>query len=507
MYGNRIFRWVVFSLVLVVFGADSRALLREESTVCMGVRILTEEQAAAYTEYQTKDLSDILLYNGEPAAVDTGTATVYLSQDIRESSRPKDLPGKLILSDKNYTLYFAPDSHFSDLAAAAEEGHSFTLLAVSGEKTCVKYNVIFTTLPVLRLDGTFSHLDEEEREVQDGSLCLWTPNDPETGRYSAKSSGVQWHIRGGGTSAMDKNSWKLSLKDALGEINDLDFLGMGSDDDWILNSMVMDDTKQREILFQQLWNEWADQGVWNNKMSVGEYVEVVCNDSYSGIYLLQRRIDRKYYRLHEDDILLKGINWWTTENLEEAYEIVYSPLGTQETLALMDGVLQRYDCSMLQLDNFLDVSLFLQFACAADNDGVKNMFYLLRRQEDSYTLIMIPWDTDLSWGVLWTNQYDYSYDRAMGMTSQRREYDAMKARFPEIRTLMSVRWEELRSSVLSTEHVLEVLHKDQAMLVKSGALQRDTKRWGQMFNGEDTTENLFRFVEERLLRLDSTYLK
>jgi hypothetical protein len=370
----------------------------------------------------------------------------------------------------------------------------------------MKYNVIFTTLPVLRLDGVVIGQDEEQQDLLEGNLCLWTPEDPETERYSAKSSTVQWNLRGYSSLLRKKKSWKLSLKDEAGLNNDLNFLGLGKDDDWILNAMATDDTNLKEKLFMDLWNDWTVQNPWNYKMSDGEYVEVVRNGTYSGVYLLQRRIDRKYYRLMEDDILLKGRNTELPQTLQDSYEVIYSPLEEAETLALMEGILSGTDSSMIHLDNFLDVNLFLQYSSAIDNAGIKNTFYLLKWRGDSYQLYMIPWDTDMSWGVTYITDFAYNYQRSMNELVFRREYSAMLQKIPDLKMMMSLRWAELRQAVFSEEHVLKLLEENQAALSQSGAFTRDRACWGQFFKGKDTAENLSRFLQERLVRLDQYYL-
>jgi len=59
-------------------------------------------------------------------------------------------------------------------------------------------------------------------------------------------------------------------------------VGLGSDDDWILYPMILDDTKLKEQLFIQLWNRRADQVDWNVPMSKGEYKKKRCTPSTFG---------------------------------------------------------------------------------------------------------------------------------------------------------------------------------------------------------------------------------
>lgn len=506
MYSSRIYRWCILLAALVCLGTAAVYFSWVEAHSSMDVRILTQKQREAYTQYQYEDLSRHLAFNGEPAAVDVSSATIYIPQDITGETRFTDLPGTLTVEHPDYTLRFVEDKQFSDLAAAVQEGCGFTLLAVTGADTYMEYQVIFTTLPVMRLDGYFSHMITEERAMMMGDVCLWAPNDPATGRYSVKTSATEWHVRGGTTASQDKKPWKLSLEKAYRQNNNVDFLGMGADDDWILNPMTIDDTNMKEHLFMQLWNTWADQAPWNHRMSTGHYVELVMNQSYEGVYLLQKRIDKKYLQLNEEDILLKGGPSFSPESLEVAYDILHSPLSDEETFALMSGIYTGEDTSSVDLDNFLDTNLFLQLGAATDNACYKNMFYLLEKETDGYRFSLLPWDTDMSWGMVWTNRwFAYDYDLSMGKDGTRQEYPYVKRQVPDLDILMARRWQLLRQTVLTEDHIYSLMEEMSAQLQRSGTLQRDLDRWGLFFQGEDTVPMLRQFIGERLRKLDVYY--
>ena len=103
----------------------------------------------------------------------------------------------------------------------------------------------------------------------------------------------------------------MNLRDEDFQKSNVDLLGLGSDDDYILNPMSMDDTFVKEKLIQELWSQLMKQADYNYQMTKGEYVELFINGAYQGLYLLQRRIDAKYLNLNRNqDILLKGINTW-----------------------------------------------------------------------------------------------------------------------------------------------------------------------------------------------------
>lgn len=507
MYGRRIWRWSILTAALVCLGAAIAYFTWVEDHSTMGVRILSQEQRDSYTRYEYADLSRYLEFNGEPAAVDVETSTIYLSQDIGADTRITELPGSLTVTNGDYSLWFSPDARFSDLAAAVADGYRFSLLATSDADTYMEYQVVFTTLPVMRLDGYFSHINPEERDVMLGDVCLWAGNDPATGRYSVKTSTTEWHVRGGTTATMNKKPWKLALEKQNHENNNVDFLGLGADDDWILNPMIVDDTKMKELLFSQQWNAWAEQAPWNHRMSTGEYVELVLNQSYEGVYLLQKRIDRKYLQLGGEDILLKGGASFTPESLEVAYQIIDSPLSEENTFALMEGFYTGEDASVLDLDNFLDINLFLQFAAAVDNFSYKNMFYLLEKGTDGYRLSLLPWDTDMSWGMVWVSGYGYAYryDESMEKNAFRQEYSAVKRQIPELDTMLAQRWQLLRQSVLSEKALLSRVEALSAQLRRSGVLHREWQRWDPYFDGADTEQMLQQFLRERLWRMDQYF--
>jgi len=504
MFNSKKIRLAAFLAFLLLFALGLGFCLYLDGRVCMGVRILTEKQQADIQEYIYLDLSCALVYNDQPAAVDVDASTIYIPQNIQPGTEIKDLQGKLNIADSGYQLSFAPDEAFSDLASAVAEGHAFKLNIMDNVYRCMQYRVVFTTLPVLRMDGAVTHQNEAGRDVMDGTLCLWTPEDPDTGRYSVKSSHVQWHVRGYTAATLDKLSWKLTLKKENGDNRNLSFGGLGADDDWILNAMRFDDTKLKEKLFMDLWNTRADAVCWNDKMSSGTYVEVIQNHSYAGVYLLQRRIDRKYCNLPETDILLKSRNVLSPGSMQEAYEIVHSPLGEEETLKPMEGVFTGTDYSMLRMDNFLDTDLFVLYGSAIDNAGFKNIFYHLQNQGDTYQLSLIPWDTDMSWGVTFTNGFTYDYAKSMSQMIHRQEYYTLLREHPELDALLASRWKELRQSVFAEDHILGILKKNQAQLEQSGALHRENKYWGSVFE-DDTQENLSQFLLERLALLDTYY--
>ena len=508
MYDTRKRRMAVFLFFLLTFGAALLYFELTEEKTCMGVPILSEEEQADLGEYVYYDASHDLQYNGHRAAIDWSTSTVYIAQDIRRGSEEDDLFGTLRVTSPSLRMSFAPDEAFKDLKAAVERGHIFKLNIAHGSDKYMQYDLVFTTLPVLRLEGEVIGKNEKGKDICMGDMCLWNPMDPEVNSYSVKTSQAQWHVRGGWSATLLKTPFKLDLKKKTGIDQNLSLAGLGADDDWILNPMNLDDTKLKEKLFGTVWNQRADQVDWNEKMSTGVYVEVVINQEYWGLYQLQRRIDDKFLNLDATEILLKGSGNQNAATVQTAYEIVSSNLTQEQTYELMQGSFDGTDVSSLDADNFLDVNLFMQWASAADNYSYKNMFYLLRENGSGYRMHMLPWDTDMSWGTLWDDEnggFIYDFELSRQRITLRREYEWMKAAHPNLDQQMALRWFELRESLLNMENMTAVLEREQAILDASGARERDTDRWGLYYGGEDSPENLYKSMEARLEWVDAYY--
>lgn len=508
---NRLLRWGLLAAALLTLGLVLLGMAKFQnhffSPLTVEIhnpaerpraRVISREEAAQFTDVVNVDFGGILCHQGQPAAVDRETSTVYLSCGLPADATLETLAPELTLGVGGYEIYLVADEFENNLQEAAARGHAFTLLVTDGTKSCVQYRVVLTALPVLRMDGRRAGSDGDGDDLYKGTLCLWSDK-------TVQMSSGQWHVRGATSKNRDKKSWKLDLTDASGENAPLDLLNLGTDDDWILNAMAMEDTKLREKLFMDLWNELASQTEYNRPMSTGEYVEVVIDGTYRGLYLLQRRIDETYLNLTEDDILLKGLNTYAAATPAEAYGIRFSNVAAEEVYGLIQGMFDRTDFSVLNMDNFLDISLFLAFSSASDNVGNKNVYLLLEPGTEGYRLTMIPWDTDLSFGVTWVDKICYDYGYSLSEYVARREYWTMLKETPEIDSLLAARWLQLRQSLLSQEHIFRVLDAHLAAIQNSGALNRDLEKWGLYHQGADTVEKLYAFIEEKLPLLDAEF--
>lgn len=503
---NKAMRWrlVLLAVLAVVFCGiritAPNTPVTDQGEACLGVPILTEAEAAQLGSCKNRDYSEDLKFRGEHIAVDKESSTVYISQNITEATGVQDLMGAISIDLPGHSLFFAPDDRWTDLAGAVRSGHPFRLLIAAGG-TYTQYQVVFTTLPVLYLYGQPMYTNEDDRTVLMGELVL---QDPQKLDHPLQTSYVQWHKRGGSASIMPKMPWKLSLKNKEGKNKNMNLLGMGSDDDWILNAMNREDSNIRELLFMDLWNALAAETDHNYPMSRGEYAEVLVNGEYAGLYLLQRRVDPKYLELEDSTILMK------VNELDEGieYEFVSSAYGKTIPYDLMDAFFYGEDSRGLDPENFVDVSLFLNFFSAKDNESYKNMFYVFDETSAGWRIRLIPWDTDMTMASFWGGAgvgFQYDYEKSLTYQAKRRELESMRLLHPQLDQKLCDRWFVLRETLLTEERITDLMDTYLRKLDESGAVLRDRETWGLYYEGQDTLENLYRFVKERLALLDEYY--
>ena len=503
MAKRRVFRYTILMVAVLLLISAYYYFYCQEQSVCMGVKILSENEYAQLQYDESENVEALILQDDVPVAMDTESATIYIAQDIDERTYLAELNGVLSMSNEEYSLAFAPDDAFVDLYTAMAEGHSFELLITKAGICCKELQVVFTNLPVIKLAGEG---DIFTKPGAAGEIVIWTPSDPDIGKYSVKTSYARWHVRGATSRKLDKKSLKLNLKDESGNNSNLALLGMGEDDDWILNAMATDDLKIREVTVGSVWEKIQESSLQPYKMACGMYVEVIANDCYQGLYLLQRRIDDKYLELNSNQILCKG--WSYTPPLDNILEVKYCLYSEDLQKKLALTYYENHDPEHIQLDNWIDVHLLVKTCCLADNGGLSNMYYLWTFQQENYSISLIPWDTDMAFGYGWVEGNGVTYLPTIYTSKtllNRHEYKALKYIYPNLDTIIAERWKQLRDNGLSAEYLRDIIELYKNQLVNSGAYKRDMERYGVRNNYADTFEALQIYIDEHFDALDSYF--
>ncbi|MBQ5782506.1 MAG: hypothetical protein IIV99_03865, partial [Oscillospiraceae bacterium] len=150
---NKLWRLVVLAVFVAAVAAAAVFSHRTEENSIMGVPVVSEAEMSRFTSFVPQEISSLILCDGEIAAVDKSTFTVYISQNIKENTGYKELVGRITTQNPGWELYFAEDEMFADLDRAVAENHPFRLVVATGENEYMEYGVVFTTLPVVRIEG------------------------------------------------------------------------------------------------------------------------------------------------------------------------------------------------------------------------------------------------------------------------------------------------------------------------------------------------------------------
>lgn len=490
----------IFLLSALVLLGGMLAFQWAHSDTCLGLTFW-EDIPDTY-QYAYRDYSDVLYFYDQKAAVDVESSTIYISQSIGPGTHYSQLDGKLTLNNLLEPMYFLRDEAFSDLETAVREGHRFALVIPVGDGY-MRYDVVFTTLPVLAMEDPDSTTLTEKGPLVYGSLSLWNPLDPDAEGYSVKHSQVRWKLRGQTTLYLSKKCYKLTLEKNSGGKRNLSLLGLGSDDDWILNAMAMDDFKVKEQFMMKLWNELASDTPWDYPMSSGAYCEVVMNGQYQGLYLLQRRVDKKYLTLEDSQTLLKADSGTVLyANTPPHIRIVSSPLPDDQAKQLWNALSGTALGEIMDIRNYSDVSIFIQLGYLQDNLSYRNLFSILTPEGDSYRLQYTLWDTDMSFGLCLG--FKNNYEESTQLPLLRTDYDTFRAAHPDLDQTIADRWAELREGLLSDESMDSLLDDLNTELSGSGVLARDLALWGHRFGDTATPAQ---FLRDRTAFLDAYYAR
>ena len=476
------------------------------------------------------DVAELLFFENVNIPYDQEKNCLFITQ-----SQERNWGGRI--TAKKGELFFLSDPFLFDKRNAIKQGHNFILIWMDDtDYTC--FYCLFSGLPVLTLD-TDTPVAEYTRDDVKGDLCLYAPSERK-GKFEIVNSNCEFHRRGATNYSAPKENFKVSLKDESGEAqNKCSLLGMRTDDDWVLNPLWDDSFGIHNKLSYELWNT-ISQG--NPEAKDGmihlEYVELLVNGKYRGLYALTEYPDAKQFGLEEGDMLYR-----TNRHEEELDEDIESEmyLAQQENRALVDGLEVRFpkediggtlswqpliswldyvkgnsgtEAAQISVneENCLDYFLFVEMAVAEDN-VFKNCSVRAEYSEEGYEILKTPWDMNLTWGNCWSD--DKNSEERNVVFLEEEAYETERYFCSDMKQILMKnpketsekiyrRWQNLRQGRCSDKAVIDMLESELAVLKNSGALKRDDALWHTCSYGPDE-EQLKDFIVKRLHHLDSYY--
>ncbi|MBQ8858134.1 MAG: CotH kinase family protein [Lachnospiraceae bacterium] len=388
------------------------------------------------------------------------------------------------------------------------------------------YHIRFTGLPVI--DISTAGGIENQKEIA-GNAVFYDTNFSTQGIQNSEYNG---HVRGNMSTLFPKKGYKINLTkqraDGVVENNKLSLFGMREDDDWILSALYNDESKLREAMCIELWNQMGGTGIYTNSNynTTQVFVELLVDEAYYGMYALKEPIDAKQLNLQSDDYLYKREN---PEDLEaEVFAQANDPLEHVLGFEIKEGVLDETAwqpmaelaellnvdeeefaenvSSMLDEDNAMRLWLYIQLIAGYDQQK-KNVFYVARHEGDSYYFTFAPWDLDLTYGHRSDANPDTLYTRYdEGMVTKYFHWETgdrlIRENVNGAADKMQKLYGELRKTVLSDEAIEAQAAQFNHVVRDSGAYIREQQRWPESALAENA-EIVLNFAKERMAYLDT----
>lgn len=312
-------------------------------------------------------------------------------------------------------------------------------------------------------------------------------------------------LRGNSSGNYDKKQYLVKLIDEEGKSEKKNILGMGSDNEWILNVSFIDKSLLRNYL------AYITAGEVMPYTPDAKFCEVLWKDEmgyrYEGVYLMlesikvgEHRVDLPQYsenghispallrrdRYNETGLILD--NYATQRGLTSGYLDVEYPSKKDITQKGIDNIteqINRFERALyadtweefVQYRDFVDMQSFVDYL-------VLNEFFLNYDAGYNSTYIYMDYSGKLSMGPVW--DFDQAMDNNQTISANLQTtafhsapwFDRM-LQDPVFTAAIVERYAELRKSILSDEAIEQFAYETIEYL--GDAVERDWARWGYYY--------------------------
>ena len=422
-----------------------------------------------------------------------------------------------------------PGSNYRFQNVRGGRNYRFSITDPDGKK--IEKSITFTSLPVVKIYGSFNN------DYQQGSIIVHETDKaaPELLRMKAK-----W--RGGITNSNGKHkrNYHVKLLDENGEKLETKFFGLRNDNSWILESCQVDMSRIRNRVLTDLWNDYStppyyiDQEPKAKSGTRGQFVELILNDEYRGIYCMTENMDRKQLKLkkHDDEAnvthgqLWKSKDWsygvfmghdynsnnypmrhpssyYPRSEMWENYQVKYPAFEDYdyttdwETLynavdfvcTSTNNVFKQHFSEYFDMPVVIDYYILMETILSTDNHG-KNMYFAVYDKQVDKKITFAVWDMDATCGQRWSDEYYHSYllrpdqDYAQFITNNEHgDYNLFRrlrnTDTEDFNMKVRLRYRDLRQNWLSTESILNRFRTQLDEFKTCGAAQREYDRWSK----------------------------
>lgn len=496
-----------------------------ESKHFLGLEMVAEEDIAELIEGKMRMpyFSELLLYSyaGQNYACpcDEMAEKIYIAQSLEE----EEWCGKLkVALPASYRAYLVKDLMMDNKNQAIGDNHSFRIVILS-DKSYIECELVICGGPLMSIVGS---PDDSISYLQ-----IWNPN-AENQRERIIESSCRFHVRGLTSAVFDKKGYKLILCDEKGNSQKYKLLEMREDDDWVLNAMYSDSSKLREKLGYKVWEMANDLENVPFKSTGLEYVELILNNEYHGLYGLSVPIDKKLFNMKTGDITYVARTWSTPtqEEFISQLELPYQAgiemryADEQMNMAASWAPMKEYlefcvwehksqdiqwdvvaEC--VDINNVISYDIIVNLITAPDNIWKNTQFIAYLNDSGKYTMYQYLWDINYSFGDAYSTNSEDLYVRTLS-----NEWLGHTAAFQSLMSIDGERtaqqthekWTFYNDNGINAANLCRLTDAYFEEMSSSGALTRDSVRWPDSKN-EDNTENIKKWIEERFAFLDENY--
>jgi len=356
-------------------------------------------------------------------------------------------------------------------------------------------------------------------------------NNPAYLNYNGR---IDIEIRGSSSQVTQKKQYGFSTKKADNvSNNNVSLLGMPGENDWIFNGMVFDPALIRDYLCYNLSRQIGEYS------SRTVYCELIINNAYKGLYVLQEKIKA-------DDNRVNVINISTTDNYMPGVSGGYitkadkptggdpvpwginsrsnSSVGYIHDLPKPENVTPQQNdyihnqflaleaeayngnisvangfSSVIDIPSFVDFILISELASNADAYMYSTFFHKDRNGKLRAGPI---WDNDLTYG---NDLFFWGFDRSKADIWQLSNGDNEGSRFwwdlfnnAMFQCYLSRRWNELTQPGLPLNLSSVETFIDQTVAAISEAVVRENTLWGTVENHETQIANIKSWLNSRI---------
>lgn len=512
------FAVILLSVFFLSIFLNYNIIIEKITNRIMGIQISSMEQIEELLKGKEQaPISANLTIYGKQTAYDKESNTIFIPQNLN-----KDYWEGKLRAESGSRLYLVEDDLLKAKSSAISTGHVFQLYFVN-ESSYYAYNLVFTGMPIMNIKLQSKDRPDAEIGVE-GALDII---DPYRFEDSIKNIPCTYSLRGASARGYEKSSYKLTLNNR----KKISLLGMREDDDWILNALYDDSGLIHNKLSFTVWREIAkNNNVKNDEGTTQEYAELFIDDEYLGVYGLTERIDAKELSLRDKDVLYKcrstripeehNYSNEMTDGMDPIFLLKYpkeysdedwNPLKEWVNLFCKDEIVSYQEgIQLLNMENAIDYNLFCLLICGSDNMR-KNIYFIGEYQEDgTFSFKKVPWDLNATWGNPWIEDSKCNFSKYDPGAIEEVDvwctdidilyyYDEV-----EVSSILLERWQELRKTVLTREHLYEILDEQFGYLHLSGAYQRNYERWphGAEYWQDDY---IYQYIDGRLNFLDNYF--